>query len=81
MSEAEVKAVVIEELENLGIIIDDEEDDNNILSVELDSISFISLIVAIEERLKIQFPDDFLTMDVISSINGFSNLVYTLLSN
>ncbi len=79
MNEVDVKQIVIEELENLGIILDDLENDVDLLSMEIDSITFISFIVALEERLAIRFPDEYLTMEVMNSLNGFSNLVYTLL--
>lgn len=81
MNEVEVKSAIIEELENLGIIIDASEEDIDLLSMEIDSITFITFIVALEERFEIQFPDEYLTMEVMNSLNGFSNLIYTLLSN
>lgn len=81
MNEAEIKKVVIDELENLGVIIDDSENDVDLLSMDIDSITFISFIVALEERFKIQFPDEYLTMEVMNSLNGFSNLLCTFLSS
>lgn len=81
MNEVEVKSAIIEELENLGIIIDASEEDIDLLSMEIDSITFITFIVALEERFEIQFPDEYLTMEVMNSLNGFSSLIYTLLSN
>lgn len=81
MNELEVKSAIIEELENLGIIIDHSEEDVDLLSMEIDSITFITFIVTLEERFKIQCPDEYLTMEVMNSLNGFSNLIYTLLSN
>lgn len=81
MNEVTVKHIVIEELENLGIIIDDSQNDVDLLSMEIDSITFISFIVALEERFEIQFPDEYLTMEVMNSLNGFSELIYTLLLN
>lgn len=81
MNEVEVKSAIIEELENLGIIIDISEEDTDLLSMEIDSITFITFIVALEERFEIQFPDEYLTMEVMNSLNGFSSLIYTLLSN
>ena len=81
MNEAEIKKVVIDELENLGVIIDDSENDVDLLSMNIDSITFISFIVALEERFKIQFPDEYLTMEVMNSLNGFSNLLCTFLSS
>ena len=81
MSEAEVKYIIIEELENLGIIIDETEEDIDLLSMEIDSITFISFIVALEERFKIQFSDEYLAIEIMNSLNGFTKLIYNLLSN
>ncbi len=75
----EVRKAIIEELENLGIIIDDSESDVDLLSIEIDSITFISFIVALEDRFDIIFPDEYLTMDVMRSLNGFSDLICALL--
>ena len=81
MNEIKVRSVVIEELGNLGIIVDESEDDTDLLSLEIDSITFITFIVALEERFGIQFPDEHLTMEVIGSLNGFSSLICNLLQN
>ena len=81
MNEVEVKSAIIEELENLGIIIDASEEDIDLLSMEIDSITFIAFIVALEERFEIQFPDEYLTMEVMNSLNGFSTLIHATLMN
>ena len=81
MNEVEVKSAIIEELENLGVIIDTVEEDIDLLSMEIDSITFITFIVALEEKFEMQFPDEYLAMEVMNSLNGFSSLIYTLLSN
>lgn len=81
MSESEVKTIIIEELENSGILIDRDDEDTDLLAMDIDSMTFISFIVAVEERLNIQLPDEYLTMEVMHSLNGFSNLIYSLLSN
>lgn len=81
MNEHEVKAAIIEELENLGIIIDTSEEDTDLLSMEIDSITFITFIIALEERFDIEVPDEHLTMEVLRSLNGFTSLIYSLLSD
>ena len=81
MNENEVKAAIIEELENLGIIIDMTEEDTDLLSMEIDSITFITFIISLEERFDIRFPDEYLTMEVLRSLNGFAILICTLLSD
>ena len=81
MNEVNVKSAIIEELENLGVIIDTSEEDMDLLSMEIDSITFITFIVALEEKFEIQFPDEYLTMEVMTSLNGFASLICSLLSN
>lgn len=81
MSNKEVKSAIIDELNNLGIIIDNLDEDVDLLSLEIDSITFITFVVALEERFGIQFPDEYLAMEVLNSLNGLANLVNTLLSN
>jgi acyl carrier protein len=79
MLENEVKSIVVEELENVGVIIDETEDDVDLLSMAIDSVSFIAFIVSLEDRLNICFPDDSLSMEILSSLNGFVNLIYKLI--
>ncbi len=79
MSEDKVKTAVIEELDNLGIIVDEKTEDVGLLSMEIDSITFISFIIAIEDRFAIQFPDDALNIEVLNSLNGFTSLICELL--
>ena len=79
MNESEIKLIIIEEFENLGIVIDQDQEDTDLSSMEIDSITFVSFIVALEERFEIQFPDEFLTMETMNSLNGFANLIDKLL--
>jgi len=59
--------------EKLGIIISvDEQDDFAINDYIFDSIVFIQFIIAIEEEIGEELPDDFLLYDVFSSVKGFA---------
>ncbi len=82
MNESEIKRAIIEELENLGIIIDPMETDMDfITNGEIDSITFISFIVAMEERFDIIFPDDSISMEGVHSLNGLAALIYELMED
>lgn len=73
MEELAIKNILIEVFENNGIYIDPtEEDDINISNYILDSIQFISTIVAIEEKFDIEIPDDLL---IIETFNSFNHLI------
>lgn len=46
----EVKKKILKILESIGVVLDESESD---LNIELDSIKFLQLIIAIEEEFKI----------------------------
>lgn len=73
---------ILEILEANGIFVDKEkiEDDIDLREYITDSIQFISFIVEIEKELKMEFPDEFLLFDKIASLNGFSNIIGSVLS-
>lgn len=80
MNEFEVKQAIIEELENLSIVVENTSEDIDLSSLDIDSITFVSFIVALEDRFQVMFPDSFLSMDVLNSLCGFTNLIVELLS-
>ena len=80
MDESKIKDILIEEMENLGIIIGASAEDIDLLNKGIDSITFISFIVSIEERLNIEIPDEYLRIEALNSFNGFSHLVYSLVN-
>lgn len=80
MNELQIKQAIIEELENLSIVLDNTDEDVDLLTLGIDSLTFVSFIVALEDRFQVMFPDSFLTMEVLSSLNGFTSLLEDLLS-
>lgn len=59
--------------ESLGVVILEKENvDFAISDYIYDSIIFIQLIVALENELKIELPDDFLDFELLNSANGFA---------
>ena len=65
--------------EEVGIFIDENEDDINLGEYNIDSISFISVIVSIEELYEIEIPDEYLNYAVFSSFNGFVGMIQGIL--
>ena len=60
-------------VEKLGfVILDDEQDDFAISEFITDSLEFIKFIIAIEEELGRELPDDFLLFDILSSAKGLA---------
>lgn len=80
MNESNIREILIKEMENYGIIIDADAKDVGLLNIGIDSIAFISLIVSIEGKLNIEIPDEYLGIEVLKSFNGFTHLVYSLVS-
>ena len=71
---------VIKCLENIGVVLD-EKDICNILLSDLieDSLMFISFIVEIEEAFQIEVSENMLSIDNLSSVKEFSNSVKKIL--
>lgn len=80
MKELNIRNIIIEEMENLGVIIDATAEDIDLLNIGIDSITFISLIVSIEGRLNIEIPDEYLRIEVLNSFNGFVHLIDSLVN-
>ena len=59
--------------ENFGVVIfRNQQEDFSIKDYISDSITFIQFIVAIEEELSLELPDDFLDVELLSSAKGFA---------
>lgn len=76
----EIKKIIIETLEDQGIFIELEED-VNLLDYNIDSITFMSIIIELESQLNIEFPDELLSYDSLRSLNGFATLILELKKN
>lgn len=74
----EVKRIVLRVLENNGIIVENEDMDVDLSSYSIDSIMFISFIIDMENEMSVVFPGDYLTVDVLKSIDGLTNLLLEL---
>lgn len=53
----------------------DEQEDFSISEYIYDSITFIQFIIAIEEEIKKDLPDDFLNIEVLDSAKGFAEML------
>ena len=48
---------------------------------ELNSINFISTIVALEQELGIEFPDEYLLMDIMSDFEHLYDIIDSVVTN
>lgn len=66
-------------LEESGIFTyNDEIKDDDLINYDMDSLTFVNFIVSLEEHLGVCIPDDYLTIDVLQSIDGFIILLEQL---
>lgn len=75
-----IKEDVVKMLENNGVVVNMEEDGDAILDIAaIDSITFISFIVDIENTFGVTIPDEMLSLTIIQSLNGFVSVLSELL--
>lgn len=63
---------------NIGIVVDETEEDIDLKEYIVDSLQFISTVIEIERVFLIEFPDELLTYSVFDSLNGLANIIQTL---
>lgn len=69
----ELKTKIIECLENIGIEVDRQtEDDIDLREYINDSLIFISVIIELEKMLDIEIPDEMLLFENFASLNSFT---------
>lgn len=76
----DTREMIIECLRNVGILVDLDNGDTNINEYDVDSITFISFIVEIEETFDITIPDGYLYSELLKSLNGFTNFLEQLIT-
>ena len=72
-----VKRRIQDVLTDMGFSINSNED-INLIEYGIDSLRFIEFIVAVEHEFGITIPDDALSMESVSSIDGFSSYIEAL---
>lgn len=77
----DVRKKVIDCLESIGVFVDSIEDDVCINNYDVDSIMMISFILKIEETFSVVIPDECLSFETLSSLNGFVGLLESLIED
>lgn len=69
----DIKAVILDTFEESGLFINDmaQIGDFSLLDFLANSLQFITIIVSLEDKLNISYPDDMLNMDRLSSFSSF----------
>lgn len=76
----DVKKRLLQCFLNIGVVIDDTEDDIDLKEYIADSIQFITAIVEIEREFSIEFPDELLLFSVFDSFNGLVKIVESIVN-
>jgi len=72
--------ILISCLNEVGIQVDDTKDDIDLREYNLDSFTFLTFIVAVEEEYGVMIPDEYLRYDNIKSLKGFENMLHELIN-
>ena len=71
MSYEDVKEKMLMALDEIGIIVDSTQEDFDLQEYIIDSLSFISFIVNLEQQLDIEIPDDMLLITKMHSFAAY----------
>ena len=76
-----IRSQVITCLENVGVFISDENpEDVHLTEYNLDSITFISFIVELENTFDVEIPGQYISYDFLSSLNSIVDVMESLTS-
>jgi acyl carrier protein len=79
MENMEMKAGIIQALENAGVFVDvEEQNEINIINLIDDSIQFVSFVVQLEEIFKIELTSELLVIDNFSTIDSVCEILQAL---
>lgn len=68
----EIKDIVCRILNDIGFPVNDVKDgDANLMEYGMDSLTFMTFVVEIEDVFSIEIPDEMLSLEALSSLNGF----------
>lgn len=83
MQKAVVRCEIIELLESQGCIIPKTENDEDLSIVDYiaDSLMYMLFLISVEEHFEIEIPDECLSYEFATSLNGFTSAVFSLLEN
>lgn len=73
-----IKEEIINCFSNLGIIVDDEENNFYLSEYLVDSVAFISFLVELEQKFNIEISDEYLIQGRIESFEDVINIVEEL---
>lgn len=79
-----IKDAIEQSINDIGVIFsfqDTDTDDIDLTEYIEDSIQFVQFIVALEDNLNIEIPNELLNLDLLTSCNGFGSLLQDIITN
>ncbi len=80
MSYEDVKEKMLMALDEIGIIVDSTQEDFDLQEYIIDSLSFISFIVNLEQQLDIEIPDDMLLITKMHSFAAYCEVMLNVVN-
>lgn len=80
MNIGDVREKLLTALDEIGIIIDNAEEEFDLQEYITDSIAFITFIVNIEKQLGIEIPDELLRIDKMHSFVAYCELMLSVVN-
>ncbi len=71
---------IVECFNNIGILIDADQDNFILNEYILDSLTFVSMIVEIEEKFNVRIPDEYLSSNSLETYKDIENMLDKLSS-
>lgn len=75
-----MKEKIIQCFSNLGIIISDESSNIELDEYIVDSVTFVSFLVELEQQFEIEIDDDYLVQGSLKTLNDVENMIEELLA-
>lgn len=77
----QLKQTIIEVLEDISMMADQIGDDSVLVECGLNSLYFVKLVVRLEEKLHIEFDDDYLDIKKFKTFHDLADYVLKKVSN
>lgn len=74
----EIINVIIKVFSDNGLTISNDGQDVNLSDIIADSVTFMTILVDLEDAFGIEFPDEILEIDNFSSLFGLSEIIFEM---
>lgn len=75
-----LRSDIVDCFNNIGVLVDSNLSNFNLREYITDSLSFVSLIIELEEKFDISIPDDYLGYDILETYLDIEHMVDSICS-